>query len=127
MMATQTPNCEFFRICRLYCINEDRIQLQLLQTNRNLMFIIMGCIFLTQQNIQRAAVTGIGSGFSETRADFSVILLGFLLLFQDGSSHYIHNQKRKKRENRRPELGHITSFSLRESWEKWFLSLQVVQ
>lgn len=102
-------SCNYYKLIEIWCL-------------------LLWVAFFSHNKASRGQqLQALGQWFSETRVDFSVILLAFLLLFQDGSSHYIHNQERKKRENRSPELGHITSFSLRESWEKWFLSLQAVQ
>lgn len=79
-------------------------------------------VFFSHDKISRGnQLQALGQCFTDVRAEFSVIFLAFPLLYQDGSSYYIHNPDRKKRESGRPELGH------RESWERSFLALQTIQ
>lgn len=73
-------------------------------------------MFFSHNKISRGLkLLVLGQWFSDVRAEFSVSLLAFSLLFQDGFNHDIH-QDRKKRQGRRPES--VTQLLLKRKLRK---------
>ena len=72
-------SCNYYKLIEIWCL-------------------LLWVAFFSDNKASRGQqLQALGQWFSETMADFSVILLAFLLFFQDGTSHYIHNQDRKKK------------------------------